>query len=44
MEMIEYLSASSILDYIFRELLFLIKIEKILAHTPAIGNNDNIIR
>ncbi len=36
------LSASSILDYIFRELAISYQNREDLAHTPAIGNSDNI--
>ena len=36
------LSASSILDYIFRELAISYQNREDLAHTPAIGNNDDI--
>ena len=35
------LSASSILDYIFRELAISYQNREDLAHTPAIGNNEN---
>ena len=35
------LSASSILDYIFRELAISYQNREDLAHTPAIGNNDS---
>ena len=35
------LSASSILDYIFRELAISYQNREDLAHTPAIGGNDN---
>ena len=35
------LSASSILDYIFRELAISYQNREDLAHTPAIGNSDN---
>ena len=35
------LSATSILDYIFRELAISYQNREDLAHTPAIGNNDN---
>ena len=36
------LSASSILDYIFRELAISYQNREDLAHTPSIGSNDNI--
>ena len=36
------LSASSILDYIFRELAISYQNREDLAHTPAIGSNENI--
>ena len=36
------LSASSILDYIFRELAISYQNREDLAHTPAIGNNENM--
>jgi ribonucleoside-diphosphate reductase alpha chain len=36
------LSASSILDYIFRELAISYQNREDLAHTPAIGSSDNI--
>ena len=36
------LSATSILDYIFRELAISYQNREDLAHTPAIGGNDNI--
>ena len=36
------LSASSILDYIFRELAISYQNREDLAHTPSIGNSDNI--
>ena len=36
------LSASSILDYIFRELAISYQNREDLAHTPSIGNNDNL--
>ena len=36
------LSASSILDYIFRELAISYQNREDLAHTPAIGNSDNL--
>ena len=36
------LSASSILDYIFRELAISYQNREDLAHTPAIGNNENL--
>ena len=35
------LSATSILDYIFRELAISYQNREDLAHTPAIGNNEN---
>ena len=35
------LSASSILDYIFRELAISYQNREDLAHTPAIGNTEN---
>ena len=35
------LSASSILDYIFRELAISYQNREDLAHTPAIGSSDN---
>jgi ribonucleoside-diphosphate reductase alpha chain len=35
------LSASSILDYIFRELAISYQNREDLAHTPSIGGNDN---
>ena len=41
MEMIEFLSASSILDYIFRELAISYQNREDLAHTPAIGTSEN---
>ncbi len=37
------LSASSILDYIFRELAISYQNREDLAHTPAIGGNDSVI-
>ena len=37
------LSASSILDYIFRELAISYQNREDLAHTPAIGSSDNIL-
>ena len=40
MEMIEFLSASSILDYIFRELAISYQNREDLAHTPSIGMNE----
>ena len=36
------LSASSILDYIFRELAISYQNREDLAHTPSIGSNDNL--
>jgi len=36
------LSATSILDYIFRELAISYQNREDLAHTPAIGNNENV--
>ena len=42
MEMIEYLSATSILDYIFRELAISYQNREDLAHTPSIGGSDTI--
>ena len=36
------LSASSILDYIFRELAISYQNREDLAHTPSIGNSENI--
>ena len=40
MVMIEFLSASSILDYIFRELAISYQNREDLAHTPSIGGSD----
>ncbi len=37
------LSASSILDYIFRELAISYQNREDLAHTPAIGNSENLL-
>jgi ribonucleoside-diphosphate reductase alpha chain len=37
------LSASSILDYIFRELAISYQNREDLAHTPSIGGNDTIL-
>jgi hypothetical protein len=42
MVMIEYLSASSILDYIFRELAISYQNREDLAHTPSIGGSENL--
>ena len=40
--MTEYLSASSILDYVFRELAISYLGKEELAHTPSIANAKNI--
>ena len=36
------MSASSILDYIFRELAISYQNREDLAHTPSIGSNENV--
>ena len=39
----KFMDASSILDYIFRELAISYQNREDLAHTPAIGNSENYI-